>query len=136
MPTKSGFRDWLGHRSTKVAIALTILGILFVLLELQNPARLYWTGQVVEGTARGGIVYYQVHGEQHTIDDQRQAFSPGEKVTVYVDPADPSHALLPSPSRWIDATAVLVWFVAALVLLSVSALRRRSTPPSPLPNWP
>lgn len=136
MPTTSGFRNWLGHRSTKWAIALTIVGILFMLLELQNPASLYWTGQAVEGADREGIVYYQVHGEQYTLDDQRQTFADGEKVTVYFDPGDPSHALLPSPTRWIDATVVLIWFVAVPVVLTISALRRRSSPPSPLPPWP
>ena len=133
---RSGLRDWFGHSSTKVAVALAIVGTLFVLLELQNPSKVYWTGQAVEGTDRGGIIYYEVHGQQYTIDDQRRHFVPEQHVTVYVDPADPSHALLPSPSRWIDAVVVLVWFVAGLLVLVVSALRRRASPPARMPHWP
>lgn len=136
MSTKSGFRDWLGHTSTKVAIALTIFGFLFVLIELQSPSRLYLTGQSVQGTDRAGIVYYEVKGQQYTQDDEHHAFASGSTVTVYFDPDDPSGALLPSPSRWVDAASVLVWFVGAAVLLGASALRRRSTPPPVPARWP
>ncbi|MGH3423527.1 MAG: hypothetical protein ACRDO8_02290 [Nocardioidaceae bacterium] len=121
----AGLRDWLAHPSTKVAIALVVAGILFVLVVAQSQSRLYWTGQAVAGTNSGGIVYYKWHGEEFTVDDPATTPAHATPVTVYVDPDDPGHALLARPVRWVDAGAVLIWFVAAAVLLIVSALRRR-----------
>lgn len=121
-------RDWLTRPLTVVGIALAIVGVLFLLMEAQSPSRLYWTGQAVAGTNSQGIVYYRVGGEQYTVDDTGPVPAHPTPVTVYVDPADPSQALLLKPTRWIDAVGVLVWFVAAGVCLMVSAIggaRRR-----------
>lgn len=125
MPAKARTRDWLVRPSTLAAIVLTIVGVLFLLVEAQSPSRIYWTGQAVTGTEHWGLVYYRVHGENYTVDDVRNdPPSNGTHVRVYVDPADPSVALLDRPTRWVDATSVLIWFVAAAACVIVSPLRR------------
>lgn len=130
MPAKAGLRerlvDSVVRPSTVVAVALTIVGFLFVLLEMESPSRLYWTGDAVSGTNSGGIVYYTVHEDEYTLDALGPAPEHDTPVTVYVDPADPSRALLQSPTRWIDAFGIVVWFVAAAACLTVPAVKRAS----------
>jgi hypothetical protein len=120
-------RNWLGHPSTIAAIALVAMGLLVLGMLAQSPTRIYWTGAQVPGTVDGGLVYYRVAGEQYTVDDTGEAPADGTRVTVFVDEGDPTQALLDRPVRWIDAGAVVVWFVAAGALLAVAALRRSRT---------
>jgi hypothetical protein len=101
-----------------------VVGLLFALVEAQSPSRLYWTGDPVAAINSGGIVYYTVRGEQYTVDDPGPVPAHDTPVTVYIDPADPGQALLSRPTRWVDAAAVLGWFVAALGCLVVPGLRR------------
>lgn len=120
-------REWLGSRSTIAAIVLMVAGLLFVGLEAQSPNRVYFTGDRVTGTVEGGIVYYEVHGAQYTQDYPEVATPPdGAKVSVYFYPDDPSAGLVDRPTRWIESVAILVWFVAAAVLLVAAALRHRA----------
>ncbi len=117
-------REWVGHPSTIAAIVLVAVGLLFLGIEAQSPTRTYWTGEQVTGTVERGLVYYRVDGEQYTVDDTGPAQPSGTRVTVFVDRGDPTQALLDRPVRWIDAGAVLFWFVAAGALLLVAAVRR------------
>lgn len=120
-------REWFGHRSTIAAIALVVVGLLFVGLEVQSPTVVYFTGERVSGTVKGGIVYYEVKGSQYTQDYPEVATPPdGTKVGVYFYPDDPSAGLVDRPTRGIEAVAILVWFVAAAILLVVAAVRRRA----------
>lgn len=120
-------RNWFGHPSTIGAIVLVVVGLLFLGMLAQSPTRIYWTGDQVPGTVEGGLVYYRVAGEQYTVDDTGRTPADGTRVTVFVDSGDPTQALLNRPVRWIDAGSVVVWFVAAGVLLGVAALRRSRT---------
>lgn len=120
-------REWLGHRTTIAAIALVVAGLLFVGLEVQSPNSMYFTGERVTGTVQGGIVFYDVNGSQYTQDYPQLSAPPdGTKVGVYLYPDNPSTALVDRPTRWIEAAAILVWFVAAAVLLVAAALHRRA----------
>lgn len=122
-----GFRRWLGHRSTIAAIVLVVVGLLFVGLEVQSPNRVYFTGERVTGTVQGGIVFYKVQGSQYTQDYPEVSTPPdGTKIGVYFYPDNPSGALVDRPTRWIEAGAILVWFVAAAALLILAAFRRRA----------
>jgi hypothetical protein len=112
--------------SVGVALALVVVGLLFMLAELQSPSRLYWTGDAVTGTNSGGIIYYQVDGENYTLTALGDAPAHDTAVTVYVDPDDPSQALASRVTKWVDAGVVLVWFVAAAGCLALAALRRTS----------
>ncbi|MDN5796106.1 MAG: hypothetical protein L0H79_10195 [Intrasporangium sp.] len=118
-------REWLTHPSTIVAVALLVLGLLVVGLEVQSPNWVYYAGEQVTGTVEGGIVYYTVGGEDYTKDDTRATQSPdGTKVTVYYWADHPETAQLDGPVRWIEGVVMLIWFVAAGLLLVVSAARR------------
>jgi hypothetical protein len=110
-----------------VALALLVVGLLFMVAELLSPSRLYWTGDAVTGTNSGGIVYYRVDGENYTLDAPGAAPAHDERVTVYVNPDDPGDGLVSRPTRWVDAGIVVVWFVAAATLVGGSALRRAAT---------
>jgi hypothetical protein len=123
---RGGLRGVLAYPSAKVALALVVVGLLFALVELQSPSSLYWTGQAVQGTNSGGIVYYQYNREDFTVDAPGAAPSHDTPVTVYVDPADPGQGLVSRSTRWVDAAGVLGWFVAAAACLGVAAFRRAS----------
>ncbi len=110
--------------SAVVAALLVIVGVLFLVLLLLSPSRLYWTGRAVQGTDTGGIVYYKVDGQSYSVDDTGAATGRGTPRTVYVDRGDPSNALVQRPTRWIDAASVLVWFAAAAAVAAIPALRR------------
>ena len=122
---RAAVREWLGYPSTVVAIVLVVLGLIFVSLEVQSQNWVYFTGQKVTGTVDGGIAYYKVHGEQYTQDDPQVPQPPdGTKITVYYHQGDPSTALLDRPVRLIEGAGMLAWFVAAALILLVSAARR------------
>lgn len=120
-------REWLGHRSTIGAIVLVVAGLLFIGLEAQSPTSMYFTGERVTGTVQGGIVFYEVNGSQYTQDYPEVSAPPdGTRVGVYFYPDNPSTALVDRPTRWIEALAIQVWFVAAAVLLVAAAFHRRT----------
>ncbi len=112
--------------STGVALALVVVGLMFTLAELMSPSRLYWTGDAVQGTNSGGIVYYRVAGRDYTLDAPGEAPARDTRVTVYVNPDDPTDGLISRPTRWVDAGLVVVWFLAAAGCVGVAALRRTS----------
>jgi hypothetical protein len=123
--TQTTFKDWLGHPSTVVAMVLLVFGMIVVSLEAQSQNWVYYTGQHVTGTVDGGIVYYRVGGEQYTLDDpQVPQPANGTKVGVYYHAGNPSAGMLDRPVRWVEGTGMLIWFVAAGVLLLVAGLRR------------
>lgn len=117
--------EWLALPSTVVAVAILLLGVAFIGLEVQSPNRTYWTGERVSGTVDGGIVYYRIGGEEYTVDDTGEPKPDGTPIDVYLDPDEPSEALLPRPVRWVEGGAILACFVAAGLLPVVAALRRR-----------
>jgi hypothetical protein len=120
-------RRWGGRPSTIAAVALVVVGLLFIGIEAQSPSRVFFTGQRVTGTVEGGIVFYEVQGSQYTQDyPEVSTPSDGTKVGVYFYPDSPSSALVDRPTRWVEASAVLFWFAAAAVLLIVAGLRRRA----------
>jgi hypothetical protein len=110
--------------SLVVAVLLVLVGVLFLVLAMLSPSRLYWTGQAVHGTNSGGIVYYKVGGQSYSVDDPGPAPAHDTPTTVYVDRGDPGTALVQSPTRWIDAATVLVWFAGAVAVLAWPTGRR------------
>src|SRR2546429_10002803 len=57
-------RGWFDGAGAFVAgaVVLLVIAILALLLELQLPTAVLWTGQAVTGTERGGIAFLQGHG--------------------------------------------------------------------------
>jgi hypothetical protein len=94
------------------AVALLVLGVLCLLVELQSPSLVYWTGERVPATNDAGIIYYTVDGEQRTLNDPREAPAQPTPVAVYVDQDDAGRDRADGPGRWFDAVFVLAPFVA------------------------
>jgi hypothetical protein len=118
-------RDELLKPYRVVATVLLVLGVLCVLVELQSPSLVYWTGERVAATDDGGIVFYAVHGEQRTLNDPREAPVQPKAVVVYADPDDASRDRLAGIGKAVDTAFVLGPFVAAGAALGVGLVRRR-----------
>jgi hypothetical protein len=117
----------VGRSAVTAIVALLAVGVLAVLVELQSPSVLLWTGARVPATSEGGIVYYSYDGSAYTVTDPRRAATDtgAEPVSVYLDPADPTRALPDGPVRWIDGVCVGSWFAAAATVYPIAYLRRR-----------
>ena len=115
-----------GLRPYRVAaLVLVVLGVLCVLVELQSPSLVYWTGERVPGTNDGGIVFYSVDGQDRTLNDPREAPARPTSVVVYADREDGSRDRLAGPGKAFDAAFVLTPFVGAGAVLVVGVVRRR-----------
>ena len=119
--------SWIGRGAAAIAIALLVMGVVAVLVEVQSPSGVYWTGDRVSGVSEGGIVYYRYGGAPYTIgDDHRSARDTrAVPVSVFVDPAEPTQARVDSAARWLDGAFVGVWFVAAAAVVPFGVVRQR-----------
>ncbi|MGI3779434.1 MAG: hypothetical protein ACRYG2_01525 [Janthinobacterium lividum] len=126
-------RTWAGVRARdaflrpyRVAtIVLLVLGALCVLVELQSPSLVCWTGERVPGTNDAGIIFYTVDGEQRTLNDPHEAPLQPKPVVVYADPQDASRDRQAGIGKAFDAAFVLTPFVAGGVVIIVGLIRRR-----------
>jgi hypothetical protein len=107
---------------TGFAVALFVVGTLFVLAEVQSPSMLQWSGTAVHDVQSGGIAYYSFHGQNYTLNVD----SPGMwSSTVYVDPADPSNAMFANTfTRWTEAATVAGPYAGSVLLLGLGFARR------------
>lgn len=107
---------------TGFAVALFVVGSLFVLAEAQSPSMLQWTGTAVHDVQSGGIAYYSFRGQNYTLN----VTSPGMwSSTVYVDPADPSTAMFANTlTRWTEAATVAGPYAGSVFLLALGFARR------------
>jgi hypothetical protein len=104
------------------AVVLVVFALLAVLLGLQSPDRVLWTGQQVVGTEQGGIVTYSWHGQSYSLDVPGYGSSPA--VSVYLNPGDPSQAMVDSTfDRVVAALLVLGPAAGAIVLLVLGGTR-------------
>ena len=121
-------RRWFADMSSFAAIAaaLFVLGSGFVLADLQSPSLLQWTGTEVPNVQSGGIAYYSFHGVEYTMDVPLRAASQGPMPsTVYLDPADPSHATFSRPlTKWIEALVVVGPYATSALVLAFGFARR------------
>jgi hypothetical protein len=87
-------RGWFDGAAGFVAgaIVLFAFALLALLLELQSPESVLWTGTPVAGTERGGIVFYEWAGQQ--LQFSAPGYGSAKTVIVYLDPSNPSSALL------------------------------------------
>jgi hypothetical protein len=107
-----------------LAVALFVFALLAVLLELQSPDVVRWTGQRVVGTELGGIVSYRWHGQAYSLD--APGYGSAKAVSVYLDPADPANALIDNPiARAFEGSLVVVPLAGGLALLAAGLTRRR-----------
>ena len=107
------------------AVVLLVLGALCVLVELQSPSLICWTGERVPATNDAGIIFYTVGDQQRTLNDPHEAPLQPRAVTVYADPDDSSRDRVAGFGKAFDAVFVLTPFVAAGAVLVVGLERRR-----------
>ncbi len=105
-----------------LAIVLFALSLTVLLGELQSPDVVLWTGHRVTGTERGGIVYYSWHGQNYTID--APGYGSAESVSVYLDPANPEHAMMDNIYNRLSTAALVGVPAAGGVALLVAGLSR------------
>lgn len=106
-----------------LAIALFIFALLAVLLVLESPDAVRWTGQRVVGHEIGGIVSYRWQGETYSLD--APGYGSAKSISVYLDPGDPSYAMIDNPiSRTVEASLVVVPLAGGVVLLVLGLTRR------------
>lgn len=74
------------------AIVLFVFALLSLFLELQSPESVLWTGTPVVGTEQRGIVFYEWAGQQ--LQMSVPGFGSAKSVIVYLDPGNPSSAML------------------------------------------
>ncbi len=89
-------REWYDGSGWFVgaAVVLVVFALLALLVGLQSSDRVLWTGQQVVGTEQQGIVTYWWHGQSYSLDEP--GFGSARAASVYLDPADPSSAMLDS----------------------------------------
>jgi hypothetical protein len=121
-------RRWFADMSffAAIAAALFVLGSGFVLADLQSPSLLQWTGTEVPNVQSGGIACYSFHGVKYTMDVPLRALGQGPMPsTVYLDPADPSHATFSRPlTKWIEAVVVVGSYATSALVLAFGFARR------------
>jgi hypothetical protein len=106
-----------------IALALALLGTILLIVTLNSIGGLVWTGTAVHGTEQQGIVLYRYHGVNYSIDDAGSSRT-GPR-TVYVDPHDPSRAVLNTrASGWLQNATVGVPYVLAAAF-ALESVRRK-----------
>ncbi len=104
------------------AVVLLVFALLAVLVELQSPDRVLWTGQQVVGTEQGGIVTYRWDGQSYSLDVP--GYGSSKAVSVYLNPGDPSQAMADNVfDRVVAALLVLGPAAGAVVLLVIGGTR-------------
>ena len=122
--TTNRMHRWFEDMSTFVAgaVALFMVGSLFLVAAVQSPSMLQWSGTAVKAVESGGIAYYSFHGQTYTLDVTSPVL---QSDTVYLDPADPSNAMFSNPvTRWTDIAAVGGPYTALVLLLTLGFARR------------
>lgn len=105
-----------------LAVALFTFALLAVFLTLQSSDSVLWTGQHVTGTEQGGIVYYRWDGNSYSLDAQGNGSS--NAVSVYLDPGNPSHAVIDSAfGRAVAVLLIGVPVAGGVVLLILGGTR-------------
>jgi len=106
-----------------LAVALFVFALLAVLLELQSPDLVLWTGHRVTGTEQGGIVTYRWHGQQYSLD--ARGFGSAKHVSVYLDPSDPGSGMADNlPDRILVSSFIGVPVAGGVALLVAGATRK------------
>jgi hypothetical protein len=75
------------------------------------------TGQHVTGTEQQGVVYYRWQGQSYSLD--ASGYGSSNAVSVYLDPGDPSHAVLENVTDRVAAVLLIGVPVAGGVALLV-----------------
>jgi hypothetical protein len=106
-----------------LAAALFAFALLAVLLQLQSPDLVLWSGTRVAGTEQGGIVTYRWHGQQYSIN--AVGYGSAKNVSVYLNPGDPSNAMIDHiATRILDAALIGAPIAGGVALLVAGGTRK------------
>ena len=109
--------------SVGLAAALFGFALLFVLLDLQAPESVLWTGHHVVATEQHGLATFRWQGQAYTVDVP--GFGSG-KVDIYFNPGDPSAAMADNlPDRLFAGLFVGVPVIVGVGVLLVGLSRKR-----------
>jgi hypothetical protein len=107
-----------------LAAVLFVFALLVVLLDLQSPDAVLWTGHHVTGTEQGGIVSYRWQGQNYSLDVP--GYGSSKAVNVYLDPGNPSDAMVNNlADRAAVASLVGVPLIAGVAVLAIGLTRQR-----------
>jgi hypothetical protein len=108
-----------------VAGLLLFFSVLGLLVEVQSPDKVLWTGTKVVGSEQGGIVLYDFRGQQYSLDGA--GVDTRARVDVYLNPSDPSNAELNSVvNRVIDLGFTIIPFTLSLLVMLAGLYHRRA----------
>ena len=102
--------------SVGLAAALFAFALLFVLLDLQAPESVLWTGHRVVATEQQGLATFRWQGQSYTVDVPGSGS--GQQVSIYFNPGDPSGAMADNLADRMFAAL----FVGVPVVLGVGVL--------------
>ena len=109
--------------SVGLAAALFAFALLFVLLDLQAPESVLWTGHHVVVTEQHGLATFRWQGQAYTVNVPGFGSGP---VDIYFNPGNPSAAMAENvPDRVFAALFVGVPAIAGLGVLLAGLTRKR-----------
>jgi hypothetical protein len=110
--------------SVGLAAALFVFALLFVLLDLQAPESVLWTGHHVVATEQNGLATFRWQGQAYTVDVP--GFGSGKPVDIYFNPGNPSIAMADNvPDRVFAGLLVGVPVLVGVGLLLAGLTRKR-----------
>jgi hypothetical protein len=113
------------------AAGFAVIGVLAVLLEIQSPSFVQWTGIEVHGYTQGGITFYSYGGHDYSVDNEHASAADQRRTPTVVwlsrsDPTNTTRAYVDSTAtRWLDFAFTMGWFIVALGLLGAGLVRQR-----------
>ncbi|TMD41902.1 MAG: hypothetical protein E6I88_06300 [Chloroflexi bacterium] len=113
-----------------------LFGLIFLLVELQSPDLVIWTGRCVPAFFDGGVAHYTVAGQQFTADHPPLVDRMPRTVTVCYYASAPVGGYIVHPGAyWVEGGLIGGPFALALILLAFGMLtgvhRLRSAPGLP-----
>ena len=109
--------------SVGLAAALFVFALLYVVLDLQSPEIVLWTGHHVVATEQQGLATFRWQGQAYTVDVP--GFGSGNKVDIYFSPGDPSGAMADNVPDRVFAGLLVGGPVIAGVAVLVAGLTRK-----------
>jgi hypothetical protein len=106
-----------------LAAVLFVFVLLVVLLDLQSPDAVLWTGHRVTGTEQGGIVSYRWQGQNYSLDVP--GYGSAKAVGVYLNPGNPSDGMVNNVADRVTAASLVgVPLIAGVAVLAIGLTRR------------
>jgi hypothetical protein len=129
---RNGF-DGLGYTVAAACGCLLFALVAFVAVRQSPDEVLLWTGTKVVGAEQHGVIFYSWNDRRYSIQaphysrDSTPLDVSKPRVTLYVDPANPAHAVTDSTgTRVADGAFVVGPLALGGLILGIGVLRRRT----------